>query len=95
MWLGHNGTSSFGSDSITTGLLIFSRVATAARRMSYTSLGFVQYLAPSIAFLLGVFVYNEPLSATKLACFVLIWTSIAIFCVDAIQTYRAASVEPK
>jgi chloramphenicol-sensitive protein RarD len=104
MWLGQDGASSFGSDSITTGLLIFSGVvtavpllmfATAARRMSYTSLGFVQYLAPSIAFLLGVFVYNEPLSATKLACFVLIWTSIVIFCADAIRTYRAASAEPK
>jgi chloramphenicol-sensitive protein RarD len=104
MWLGREGTSSFGSDSMTTGLLIFSGVvtavpllmfATAARRMSYTSLGFVQYLAPSIAFLLGVFVYDEPLSTTKLACFVLIWTSIAIFCVDAIRTYRGALAEPK
>lgn len=103
MWLGREGSASFGSDINTTGLLIFSGVvtavpllmfATAARRMSYTSLGFVQYLAPSIAFLLGVFIYDEPLSTTKLACFVLIWTSIAIFCVDAIRTYRAASVEP-
>jgi chloramphenicol-sensitive protein RarD len=40
--------------------------------------------------LLGVFVYNEPLSTTKLACFVLIWVSIAIFCVDALRNYRAA-----
>ena len=45
-------------------LLLF---ATAARRMSYTALGFVQYLAPTIVFLLGAFVYNEPLDATKLA----------------------------
>jgi len=59
--------------------------------MSYASLGFVQYIAPSIAFLLGVYAYGEPLSTTKLACFVLIWTSIAIFCADAIKTYRAAN----
>jgi EamA domain-containing membrane protein RarD len=30
------------------------------------------------------------LSTTKLACFILIWVSIAIFCADAIKTYRAA-----
>jgi chloramphenicol-sensitive protein RarD len=52
----------------------------------------VQYIAPSIAFLLGVYVYGEPLSTTKLACFILIWASIAIFCADAIKTYRAAKV---
>jgi chloramphenicol-sensitive protein RarD len=64
--------------------------ATAAQRMSYASLGFVQYIAPSIAFLLGFYAYGEPLSTTKLACFILIWVSIGIFCADAIKTYRAA-----
>jgi chloramphenicol-sensitive protein RarD len=59
--------------------------------MSYASLGFVQYIAPSIAFLLGVYVYGEPLSTTKLVCFILIWASIAIFCADAIKTYRTAN----
>lgn len=98
-WFASNGTGGFGDDTETTGLLIMAGVvtavplllfATAARRMSYASLGFVQYLAPSIAFLLGVFVYGEPLSTTKLACFMLIWVSIAIFCVDAVRTYRAS-----
>ena len=98
-WFASNGTGGFGDDMDTTGLLILAGAvtavplllfATAARRMSYASLGFVQYLAPSIGFMLGVFVYNEPLSTTKLACFMLIWVSIAIFCVDALRTYRAA-----
>jgi chloramphenicol-sensitive protein RarD len=93
------GGGGFGDDVTTSGLLILAGAvtaipllmfATAARRMSYTSLGFVQYTAPSIAFLLGVFVYGEPLSTTKLACFILIWFSIAIFCADAIKTYRAS-----
>lgn len=69
-------------------LLLF---ATAARRMSYTALGFVQYLAPSIVFLLGAFVYKEPLDATKLACFGLIWTAIAIFTFDAFRRMRAGA----
>lgn len=101
LWFASEGTAGFASDANTTGLLILSGAvtafplllfATAARRMSYASLGFVQYMAPSIAFLLGVFVYNEPLSTTKLACFILIWASIAIFCVDALRTYRANRV---
>lgn len=100
-WFASNGTGGFGDDMETSGLLVLAGVvtavplllfATAARMMSYTSLGFVQYLAPSIVFLLGVFVYGEPLSTTKLACFMLIWVSIAIFCVDAVRTYRAAKV---
>jgi chloramphenicol-sensitive protein RarD len=98
-WYASNGTGGFGDEFNTTGLLILAGAvtaiplllfATAARRMSYASLGFVQYLAPSIAFLLGVFIYGEPLSLTKLACFILIWVSIAIFCADAWRNYRAA-----
>jgi chloramphenicol-sensitive protein RarD len=98
-WYAQAGTGGFGDDLTTSSLLILAGVitavpllmfATAARRMSYASLGFVQYIAPSIAFLLGVYAYGEPLSTTKLACFVIIWTSIAIFCADAIKTYRAA-----
>jgi chloramphenicol-sensitive protein RarD len=66
-------------------LLLF---ATAARRMSYTSLGFVQYLAPTIVFFLGVFLFRETLNPAKLACFALIWTAIAVFSWDAITRLR-------
>ncbi|MGB5076284.1 MAG: EamA family transporter RarD [Sphingorhabdus sp.] len=95
----YSGAGRFGTDLPTSSLLVFAGAvtaiplllfATAARRMSYASLGFVQYLAPSIAFLLGIFVYGETLSNTKLACFMLIWASIAIFCVDAWYTYRSS-----
>lgn len=68
-------------------LLLF---ATAARRMSYTALGFVQYLTPTIVFLLGAFVYDEPLDATRLACFALIWAAIALFSLDALRRLRSA-----
>ncbi len=68
-------------------LLMF---ATAARRMSYTALGFVQYLAPSIVFLLGVFVYDEPLKPMQLLCFMFIWASIGIFSHDVLKRHRAS-----
>ena len=60
-------------------LLLF---AAAARRMDYSSLGMVQFCAPTIVFLLGVFVFGEPLHQVQLACFVLIWCAIALFVWD-------------
>lgn len=76
-----------GSGAITAiPLLLF---ATAARRMSYTALGFVQYVAPTIVFFLSVFLWKEPLYPAKLACFALIWIAIAIFSVDAIRRTRS------
>lgn len=67
-------------------LLLF---ATAARRMSYSALGFVQYLAPSIVFFLSLFVFKEPLRPVQLICFLLIWTSIAVFSFDMWRKMRA------
>lgn len=60
-------------------LLLF---AVAARRMDYSTLGFVQYLAPTIVFILGLFVFHEPLKPVQLGCFVLIWSAIALFVWD-------------
>lgn len=67
-------------------LLLF---ATAARRMSYAALGFVQYMAPTIQFLLSLFIFNEPLKPVQLACFLLIWVSIAVFSFDMWRKMRA------
>lgn len=67
-------------------LLLF---ATAARRMSYAALGFVQYLAPTLQFLLGLFIFNEPLKPAQLFCFLLIWISIAVFSFDMWRKMRA------
>ncbi len=64
--------------------------AIAARRMSYTALGFVQYVGPTIAFLLSVFLWKEPLYPEKLLCFACIWAAIAVFSADAIRRARAA-----
>ena len=72
-------------------LLLF---ATAARRMSYAALGFVQYLAPTVQFLLGLFVFGEPLKPVQLACFLLIWVSIAVFSFDMWRKMRAERMMP-
>lgn len=91
--------SSFGNDPALSGLIIFSGVVTAiplllfalaARRMDYSTLGFIQYLAPTIVFFLGMFVFHQPLSAVKLFSFVLIWVAVAIFVADLWARKRAA-----
>ena len=66
-------------------LLLFAQ---AARRMSYSSLGFIQFLAPTLVFFQGLLLFREPLSATQLTCFALIWLACAIFCADLIRGRR-------
>jgi chloramphenicol-sensitive protein RarD len=93
--------SSFGQDAWMSGLIIFSGVVTAvpllmfaiaARRMDYSTLGFIQYLAPTIVFFLGLFVFEQPLAPVKLFSFVLIWIAVAIFVGDLWARKRAARV---
>lgn len=62
--------------------------AAAANRISLTTLGFFQYIAPSGMFLLAVFVYGETLSPAKLVTFGLIWTALAIMTVDSLLKLR-------
>ena len=56
--------------------------AVAARRMDYSTLGFIQFLAPTMAFILGLTVFEAELQPVQLACFALIWTAIAVFVWD-------------
>ncbi|MGL5838916.1 MAG: EamA family transporter RarD [Sphingorhabdus sp.] len=66
-------------------LLLF---ATAARRLDYSTLGFIQYLAPTIQFLCGWLIYDEVLSTERLISFILIWTALSIFSFDAVRRMR-------
>jgi len=51
----------------------------AALRLPLSTLGFFQYLAPSLVFVFAVFIYDEPISFIKLFTFACIWTGIFIF----------------
>ncbi len=57
-------------------LLLFAQ---GAKRVSLTTLGFVQYMTPTISLLLGVFLYHEPFTLAHKVCFTLIWTSILLY----------------
>ena len=60
-------------------LLMF---AIAARRLTLTVIGFMQFIAPTLQFIVGIF-YGEVLTAAHLVCFGCIWSAVAIFSVDA------------
>ncbi|MGF7147122.1 chloramphenicol-sensitive protein RarD [Sphingomonas zeicaulis] len=97
VWLGMGDNLSFGADPSTTALLVAAGPVTAvplllfaaaARRMPYAMLGLLQYIAPTLQFLIGVFVYHEPLTTAHLICFALIWSGLALFAVDAVRHAR-------
>ena len=71
-------------------LLMF---AAAARHVPFTLLGPMQYIVPTINFLLGVFLYHEPLAASQLVGFVLVWVVLIIFTIDGVRSMRTAPAE--
>lgn len=66
-------------------LLLF---AIAARKLPYSTLGFIQFLAPSIVFVLGLTVFEKPLHPAEIACFACIWGAAAIFVWDLASRSR-------
>jgi len=69
-------------------LLLF---AGAVRRLPLTSLGFLQYLSPTLQFLLATLVYREPFAAVQGVAFGLIWAALVVF---AVHTLRRGAEEP-
>lgn len=105
-FLGYTAATSgvvFGADAPvkTNALLMLSGVATALplltfaaalRRLTLTVVGFIQYMAPSIQFLLGVFLYNEPFDTDKLIGFSLIWAALVVFTIEGVIQRRKNQV---
>ena len=69
-------------------LLLFTA---AARRLPYSTLGFLQYIAPSLQFLLAVLVFDEPLTPAHAVCFAAIWIALVIFAAEGVRIGRAAA----
>lgn len=68
-------------------LVLFAK---AANSIPLTMLGFIQYVSPTIALLLGVFAYGEPFTTAHAVCFGCIWAGLALASVDTIRKSRAA-----
>ena len=100
VWLGavSPAGSALGMGGYETPLLVASGVATAiplllfavaARSLPLSTLGFVQFLSPTLSFILGLTVFGEALDTTRLACFALIWAAIALYSWDMAKRARA------
>jgi chloramphenicol-sensitive protein RarD len=68
-------------------LLLF---AAGARRISLSLLGLLQYIAPTLQLLLGVWLYNEAFGAARLAGFALIWTALLVYSLEGLWQAWAA-----
>lgn len=67
-------------------LLLF---AIAARALPYTVIGFLQFISPTMVFLLGMFVFGETLKPAQLVCFVAIWAAESLFIWDMLRGKQA------
>ncbi len=102
VYLDRAGHGTFGHLSPTfTGLLITTGVVTAiplllfaagARRIPLSLVGILQYTTPTIQFLLGIFLYHEPFSATKLVGFLLIWLALTLYSGESLWQRRQVTL---
>jgi chloramphenicol-sensitive protein RarD len=97
-WLHHQGSLAFGGGGVTDWLLPLTGVITAvplmmfavgARRLPLATVGFLQYIAPSLNFLVAVLLFREPFDTTQLVGFALIWFALAVYSADMLRAARA------
>ncbi len=62
-----------------------------AKRLQLSTMGFFQYIGPSFMFVLGVWVYMEPLEPAKLVTFAFIWLALGVYSVDAVYRSRRST----
>ena len=91
------GTSFFPSTTTNTILLMVSGIVTAiplfwfgkaATAIPLSTLGFIQYLSPTLQLLLGVFLYNEAFGIEYLICFAFVWVGLAFYTISIIKGKR-------
>lgn len=97
------GLSVPAGDAVTMSLLVAAGPITAvpllwfvhaARRLRYATVGFLQYLAPSLQFLVAVALLGEPFGRAHLVTFALIWGALALYSVDTWRALRRLAKAP-
>ena len=98
IYLGAKGGGSFLRGSLRIDLLLLgTSVLTAvpltfftagAKRLNLSTVGLLQYMAPTIMFLLAVFYYHEPFLMAQVWTFIMIWTALIIYSTDSVIYYR-------
>lgn len=92
---GSGSSHSMGGTSLTTTLLLMAAgpvtaiplllFAHGARRIPLSVLGILQYIGPTIQFLLGVWLYHEPFGGNKLIGFSIIWSALALYSAEGLR----------
>ncbi len=91
---GSGSSHSVGGDSLSTSLLLMAAgpvtaiplllFAHGARRIPLSVLGILQYIGPTIQFLLGVWLYHEPFEGNKMIGFSIIWSALALYSAEGL-----------
>ncbi len=98
----HHSAVFLSADRVIDGLLIGTALITAVplllfniggKRLTLSSLSFLQYLAPTCQFLIGVFVYREPFSTAQLVTFILTWLALIIFTADSVRQLKTMPIQ--
>ncbi len=96
-WLASNDALIFGDAAGMTGLLVLAGAITAvplllfagaARLLPYSTLGLLQYMAPTLQFLLAITVFGEVMTLSHIICFALIWSGLALYVFGSVRRPR-------
>lgn len=101
-WLASHDALVFGDAPGLTALLVLAGAMTAvplllfagaARLLPYSTLGLLQYLAPTLQFLLAITVFGEVMTLSHIVCFALIWSGLALYVLSSVRKPRPVSSE--
>lgn len=101
LWQQSTGAGALGHTDARTQVLVLSAgIITAiplvlfgygARRIRLSTLGLLQYIAPSVQFIIGVWIYHEPFPRSRMISFAFIWMGLALYTADNLLAVRRAS----
>jgi chloramphenicol-sensitive protein RarD len=99
-----NGTGHFGGTGMIDVLLLLGCglvtavplmiYANGAKLLKLSTIGIMQYIAPTMIFIIAVFVFKEPFGPYKLAAFVLIWIGLAVYSSSLLRSRKARRAAP-
>jgi chloramphenicol-sensitive protein RarD len=98
VWLAVRGGGAFGHATVSLHTLVIGTglvtavpllmFAWGARRLRFTTIGLLQYLGPTLQFLIGLLVYHEPMGAPQLRAFAFIWAGLLLYTADSFFAER-------
>ena len=104
VWSFSSGQPTFGDSSADIVLIAVAGVVTtvplllftaAARRLPYSMLGMLQFIAPTLQFLIAVLLYGEPFTTAHAIAFGAIWAALGLYVVAIVRHARAVVVIPE